>query len=574
MPGFFNKYPYTDFHELNLDYVLEAIKLLKEQMETFTSTNTITYADPIEWNITSQYGTNTIVLNAASQYAYISKKPVTSGILITDTEYWLPVLDLSGLLSGLDYVTPKMFGAKGDGITDDTAAIQNMKTFCINNDKIGFIPNDVYYIPNGINLWGMRYLYSIGKLTTDNASDVIEIGVNATTAVYANIYIAETNGTVKIHGAIASDIHVGHCYHLYLSADSTAGDGGIYHTISYNRFSFEAIAVLTLKCETNGGVLSWMNENSFDCGRILNEINFLGDYKMNDNVFYSPRIENVTVNFEIGQNNYFYNCRLEGTPSFTFDSTCFNNTFFCIYSNFIFTTYAGAPSSAYTVTDNGYNNGVVQIQDTFTEYEKVFSLNPVSQNYHTAVFQSDEQKLTINLGYQPFFDTGLVALDEIFGFNFNSDAQLFNLRVEAYDATGTLITSDPVMTQGNLRWVPAYTAYAIGQGVADINTNFILHPTTGVAFFRLYITTAGGTVGQSFKYANLTMRRKKNNASIKLNNIINTSGGYYGIAAPVTGTFRAGDIVRNSGPASGEPVGWICTVSGTPGTWAGYGTIS
>ena len=45
-------------------------------------------------------------------------------------------------------------------------------------------------------------------------------------------------------------------------------------------------------------------------------------------------------------------------------------------------------------------------------------------------------------------------------------------------------------------------------------------------------------------------------------------------AAPTTGTYQRGDIVRNSEPselgsASSKYVitGWICTVAGSPGTW-------
>jgi hypothetical protein len=45
-------------------------------------------------------------------------------------------------------------------------------------------------------------------------------------------------------------------------------------------------------------------------------------------------------------------------------------------------------------------------------------------------------------------------------------------------------------------------------------------------------------------------------------------------AAPTGNTWAQGDIVRNSAPAEAGValskyviVGWICTVSGTPGTW-------
>lgn len=45
-------------------------------------------------------------------------------------------------------------------------------------------------------------------------------------------------------------------------------------------------------------------------------------------------------------------------------------------------------------------------------------------------------------------------------------------------------------------------------------------------------------------------------------------------AAPTTGTWQQGDFVRNSAPTELGTTpnkyvlfGWICTVSGTPGTW-------
>lgn len=45
-------------------------------------------------------------------------------------------------------------------------------------------------------------------------------------------------------------------------------------------------------------------------------------------------------------------------------------------------------------------------------------------------------------------------------------------------------------------------------------------------------------------------------------------------AAPTTGTYSQGDFIRNSAPSelgtAGSKYiikGWVCTVSGTPGTW-------
>jgi hypothetical protein len=43
---------------------------------------------------------------------------------------------------------------------------------------------------------------------------------------------------------------------------------------------------------------------------------------------------------------------------------------------------------------------------------------------------------------------------------------------------------------------------------------------------------------------------------------------------PTTGTWAKGDVVYNSDPDSGEYIGWVCTVAGTPGTWKTFGLIS
>lgn len=50
-------------------------------------------------------------------------------------------------------------------------------------------------------------------------------------------------------------------------------------------------------------------------------------------------------------------------------------------------------------------------------------------------------------------------------------------------------------------------------------------------------------------------------------------GWFSGTAAPTTETWRQGDTVWNREPAAGEPAGWICISSGTPGTWAPFGTV-
>lgn len=48
----------------------------------------------------------------------------------------------------------------------------------------------------------------------------------------------------------------------------------------------------------------------------------------------------------------------------------------------------------------------------------------------------------------------------------------------------------------------------------------------------------------------------------------------YGSAAPSAGTWIVGDKVINTAPVAGGTVGWVCTTSGSPGTWKTFGSIA
>jgi Pectate lyase superfamily protein len=43
---------------------------------------------------------------------------------------------------------------------------------------------------------------------------------------------------------------------------------------------------------------------------------------------------------------------------------------------------------------------------------------------------------------------------------------------------------------------------------------------------------------------------------------------------PTTGTYNKGDLIYSTNPTPGGYVGWICTASGTPGTWNTFGAIN
>ena len=99
--GLYEHWPYTNFHELNLDYILKEMREMYNRIENYVSQLGIKYADPFDWDITHQYEQNTLVMEPISGTAYLSLQPVPSGINITNTDYWTPVFSLGDLVEGI-----------------------------------------------------------------------------------------------------------------------------------------------------------------------------------------------------------------------------------------------------------------------------------------------------------------------------------------------------------------------------------------------------------------------------------------------------------------------------------------
>ena len=57
--------------------------------------------------------------------------------------------------------------------------------------------------------------------------------------------------------------------------------------------------------------------------------------------------------------------------------------------------------------------------------------------------------------------------------------------------------------------------------------------------------------------------------------VTNLGGLLYSTGIPTSGSeWVKGSIIYNSTPTSGGSIGWVCTASGTPGTWKTFGAIA
>ena len=87
-------FPNTRMYESDLREILAQMKRLKEIVETFVTVEQVRFADPILWDIATQYSKNTIVLSVSGD-AYLSKQAVPAGVQLNNEEYWQEIFNFA-----------------------------------------------------------------------------------------------------------------------------------------------------------------------------------------------------------------------------------------------------------------------------------------------------------------------------------------------------------------------------------------------------------------------------------------------------------------------------------------------
>ena len=125
MDNLFNHaYPYLDEHELNLDWLIAKMKELNIAFEEFKVVNNITFSGA--WDITKQYPAWTIVSD--NNIGYVSIQPVPVGVVLTNTDYWVEVIDYTAQIAGLQSRVVALENIVGDassGLVHDVDKLQS-----------------------------------------------------------------------------------------------------------------------------------------------------------------------------------------------------------------------------------------------------------------------------------------------------------------------------------------------------------------------------------------------------------------------------------------------------------------
>ena len=95
------RYPNVNDEIMNLDWLLRVSNENTAKISNFINLNTIKYANPILWDITSQYEANTITVDPQTGDAYISTKAVPYGVALSNTDYWTKIYNYANEMDEL-----------------------------------------------------------------------------------------------------------------------------------------------------------------------------------------------------------------------------------------------------------------------------------------------------------------------------------------------------------------------------------------------------------------------------------------------------------------------------------------
>ena len=188
---FSEKWPYTNFHELNLDWILDTLKKQDAAIADFISLNSITYADPIQWDITRQYPKNCVVVDKNGD-GYLSVQPVPVGVEIGNTDYWTKIGNFSELWSTVKLAI--------------TAADEGLKTTASADRASGdlvWLNNTLYVCTTAITRGTEYGTNNTAKTTIDARLANLANAVNTLQTTIANVNAALGN---KIDKATEGDL--------------------------------------------------------------------------------------------------------------------------------------------------------------------------------------------------------------------------------------------------------------------------------------------------------------------------------------------------------------------------------
>jgi hypothetical protein len=440
----------------------------------------------------------------------------------------------------------KDFGAKGDGVTNDTAALQAAITSICNAEGILLFPPGVYKISAPLTFPNKSFVIRGSGPTATNISEIAGSGLiklfdltgtNGPSVVIENMgFFGPTTAPPSYGGdgcyfANSNGVSLINCWFAGLT-------NGIN---KQNTSSFVRVLDCTFEfCVTgisfNDGVQCIVNNTTFY--RNTTDYNLTGSCSLG---LFTNSTHGETIT------NCFF---LNGvTDAIIENVTCRQD----------FTSY----TPVIMELANSCKRNIIRNIRTYNFGTKLIKLNSGASNNNNLF---DGLYSTIQPVVPPSLPlpagTGGSGI-EIGASNQNNTFSNFNfigLTTAIVEAGGANIFNDGIINTSitaGIRIQDADNCEFFGVTLVNNTVDWVTSGTVN----SVWLANIKGTV------TGLTPQRYGSRGAGPLGRL------FYGTAAPSTLAYLQGDRVLNITPAVGTPKGWACTVAGTPGTWVSEGNL-
>lgn len=589
--GLFETFPYANFHEMNMDWILHELKQLETEISNFVAINSVKYANPIIWDITSQYETNTVVLDNSGN-AYLSVQPVPAGVSLDRTEYWTQIGNFSALWDSVrSAITPF------DEQHSTTASVDHKA-----GDWV-WLENDLLLVTKNI-VAGDKYVDGSNCKKTNvhdlfvTLSDSITNEVNTISSELQDEITARENGDKALDTKIATEttareeadaaleakigsgsIHVINVRNFGAVGDAVHDDTAAFQAAIENfqtnktpiyvpNGEYRITASLHLDT-TKARRLQMFGENIY-ATILRSEANTLFDFVMPDNTtIQESYIRNLTL----------FNVNAEGV--------CMNFKYAqkWVLSDIIFRRFTNSivADHAWTFTVRNCMFGQNDAADPsnvrlleqanswlFDSCDFALPLDNTKQGSNVVILYSGATIKFVKCNFEGQRGITINPVNSV-RYNIDVDTCYFEwMNGECIYCEGSSSAHTEGLTVRNCylnnnEGATRQTAMNLGyiKGLCIIGN-------TAVRYNDALIYSGQGNIsGASIIEANVIDRSK-----MSLLKGISLHAYENGTTAPTAGNHTTAEVVYNNSPASGSPIGWVCIATGNPGTWKEFGTIS
>jgi hypothetical protein len=193
-------------------------------------------------------------------------------------------------------------------------------------------------------------------------------------------------------------------------------------------------------------------------------------------------------------------------------------------------------------------------------------MTAISPNKNAITIDTKGLTMPSSRGVGRFIDTSKVKKFVIQG---QADAGL-SYYVRCYDSAGNVL----LPTETNVYAHSGNDGLIIATGgnaywTSPTSTSLAIAFSADVAYAGVYV--GNGTNIRGFSISAVEMKNQYASTWAGYEEI--QKGVNIGTAPPTVGTWQKGRRIVNANPTAGQPKAWICTATGTPGTWVSEGNL-